>query len=317
MPAARAIATRCSVWLVEPPLASSATQALTIAFSSTISPIGVGSPPWRVIATARSAAARVSASRSGVPGLTNDEPGQVQAEHLHQQLVGVGGAVERARALRVVRRRLGLEQLLAADLALGVQLAHPGLLAVGQARGHRPGRHEDGRQVAERQRADQQPGHDLVADAEHQRAVEHVVAERDRGRHRDHVAAVERELHAVAALGDAVAHRGHAARDLGDAAGPDHGLLEHRRVVAVGLVGREHVVVAGDDRQVGLGAPAQRRLVVGLGGGEAVGEVGAGQPAARRARGRRRPGCGAGRPRGWGRCARRGGAVTSATTGWR
>ena len=53
MPAARAIATRCSVWLVEPPLASSATQALTIAFSSTISPIGVGSPPWRVSAVAR------------------------------------------------------------------------------------------------------------------------------------------------------------------------------------------------------------------------------------------------------------------------
>ena len=41
MPAARAMATRCIVWLVEPPLASSATHALTIAFSSTILPIGV------------------------------------------------------------------------------------------------------------------------------------------------------------------------------------------------------------------------------------------------------------------------------------
>ncbi len=74
MPAARAIATRCRVWLVEPPLASSATHALTIAFSSTSSPTGVGSPPWRVMATARAAAASVSAARSGVPGLTKEEP---------------------------------------------------------------------------------------------------------------------------------------------------------------------------------------------------------------------------------------------------
>ena len=64
------------MWLVEPPLASSATQALTIAFSSTISPIGVGSPPCRVSSVTRAPAARVSASRSGVPGLTNDEPGR-------------------------------------------------------------------------------------------------------------------------------------------------------------------------------------------------------------------------------------------------
>jgi hypothetical protein len=49
---------------------------LTIAFSSTTSAIGVGSPPWRVIATARAAASSVSASRSGVPGFTNDEPGR-------------------------------------------------------------------------------------------------------------------------------------------------------------------------------------------------------------------------------------------------
>ncbi len=76
IPAARAIATRCSVWFVEPPLASSATQALTIAFSSTISPIGVGSPPCGVISVTRAPAARVSASRSGVPGFTNDDPGR-------------------------------------------------------------------------------------------------------------------------------------------------------------------------------------------------------------------------------------------------
>ena len=41
IPAARAIATRCSVWFVEPPVASSATMPLTIAFSSITWPIGV------------------------------------------------------------------------------------------------------------------------------------------------------------------------------------------------------------------------------------------------------------------------------------
>jgi hypothetical protein len=49
-------------------------------------------------------------------------------------------------------------------------LAHLGLVAVRQAAAHRPGRHEDAGQVAEVQRADQQAGHDLVADAQQQRA---------------------------------------------------------------------------------------------------------------------------------------------------
>ena len=243
MPAARAIATRCIVWLVEPPLASSATHALTIAFSSTISPIGAAVLLERQLGDPAAGGAGERLAQRGA-GVDEGRPGQVQPEHLHQQLVGVGGAVERAGAGGVVRRRLGLEQLVAADLALGVQLTDPRLLGVRQAGRHRPGGHEDGRQVAEGQRADQQAGRDLVADTEHQRAVEHVVGERDRRRHRDHVAAVERELHAVAALGDAVAHRGHAAGELRDAAGPDDGLLQRLRVVAVGLVRREHVVVA-------------------------------------------------------------------------
>ena len=232
-------------------------------------------------------------------GVDEGRAGQVQPEHLHQQLVGVRGAVEGAGAGRVVRRGLGLEQLVAADLALGVQLADlaPSRRSAGpEAIG--PAGHEDGRQVAEGQRADQQAGHDLVADAEHQRAVEHVVGQRDRGRHRDHVAAVERELHAVAALGDAVAHGGHAAGELRDAAGPDDGLLQRRRVRLEGLVRREHVVVRRHDREVGLGAAAQRLLGGRVGGGEAVGEVGAGQLAAGRAAGRRRRGSGRGTPRG-------------------
>ena len=50
---------------------------------------------------------------------------QVQAHRLDHELVRVRGAVERARAGRVIGLRLGLEQLLAADLALRVELADP------------------------------------------------------------------------------------------------------------------------------------------------------------------------------------------------
>ncbi len=219
----------------------------------------------------------------GRSGVHERRPGKVQAEDLHDQLVRVGRAVERAGPGRVVRRGLGLEQLLAADLALGVQLADAGLLAVREPGGHRAGGHEHRRQVSEGQRPDQEAGDDLVADAEHQRAVEHVVGERDGGGHRDDVATVERQLHAVATLGDAVAHGGYAARELGDAAGPDDRLLEHLRVGLEGLVCRQHVVVGRHDRDVGLGPAAQLDLLGGLRRGEPVGQVGAGELAAGRA----------------------------------
>ena len=304
------------MWLVEPPVASSATQALTIAFSSTRWPTGVGSPPACGDRDRALAGRAVERRPQRGAGVGERRVGQVQAHHLHQHLVAVGGAVERAGALRVVGRRLGLEQLLAADLALGVELAHPRLLAVRQAGGHRAGGHEDGGQVAEGQRADEQPRHDLVADAEHHRGVEHVVRERDRGRHRDQVATEERELHAGPALGDAVAHGGHAAGELREAAGPDDRLLQHLRDVPERLVGREHVVVRRHDGHVGLAARAQAGLEPA--------------PRRRRSRGRgwRRPACrgpgpcrrrrrcGRGRRCGSRCCGGRCASVTSATTGW-
>jgi hypothetical protein len=60
-------------------------------------------------------------------------------------------------------------------ISIGVGLADLGFFFVGNAAGHWAGRHEGAGQVAEAQRADQQAGHDLVADAQIQRAVEHVV----------------------------------------------------------------------------------------------------------------------------------------------
>ncbi len=269
------------MWLVEPPVASSATTPLTSARSSTISPIGaqpcVARAGGLLGQRAPQRRARVDEARAR----------QVQAHRLDHELVGVRGAVEGAGAGRVVGLRLGLEQLLAADLALRVQLADAALLArsgspdgIGPAGTKTVGRWPNDSAPISR------PGHDLVAHAEHQRAVEHVVRERDRGRHRDHVAAEQRQLHARAALRDAVAHRRHAARELGDAAGLQHGLLEDRGVALERLVGREHVVVGRDDRDVAALVGPQVQLLVRPAGGKAVGEVRAAERAAGRSFGR-------------------------------
>ena len=83
------------------------------------------------------------------------------------------------------------------------------------------------------------------------------------------------------ALGDAVAHRRHAARDLRRAAGRARRLLDQVGKAGVGLMGRQHVVVGGDDREIGAVALAQRLLVARRAGGEAVGEIGAAEPLAR------------------------------------
>jgi hypothetical protein len=202
----------------------------------------------------------------------------MQAHDLHQHLVGVRGAVKGAGAGAVIGAALGLEQLRPPDLALGVELADPGLLAVGQARGHGAGGHEDRRQMAEGERRHHETRHDLVADAEVERAIEHVVRERDRGGERDHVAREQRQLHAGAALGDAIAHRRHAARELGDPARPAHRLLDQGRETLERLVRREHVVVGRDDCDVRPGIARERLLVVAVAGGKAVREVAAGEP---------------------------------------
>ena len=184
MPAARAIATRWMVWLVEPPVASRPTMRVDDRAL-------VDDPADRRVVVAERGdlqrrAARRRGQRIAQRRVRVDEGGarQVQAHHLHQHLVAVGGAVEGAGAGRVV------------GCALRLRAARRGrpcparsswrtlrLLLVGQARRHRPARHEDRRQMAEGQRADQQARHDLVADAEAQRRVEHVVRQRDRGRH--------------------------------------------------------------------------------------------------------------------------------------
>ena len=75
IPAARATATKWIVWLVEPVASSSAPFGLTIAFLWTRRPRGYLASPSAFPRAATATASRVSASRSAVPGLTNDDPG--------------------------------------------------------------------------------------------------------------------------------------------------------------------------------------------------------------------------------------------------
>ncbi|MNZ92670.1 hypothetical protein D3C78_1117030 [compost metagenome] len=66
-------------------------------------------------------------------GIDERRARQVQAHHFHQQLVGVGGAVEGAGAGAVVGLHFRLQQLFAAGLALGIALTHVGFFLVGNA----------------------------------------------------------------------------------------------------------------------------------------------------------------------------------------
>jgi hypothetical protein len=218
-------------------------------------------------------------------GVGRDEGGarQVQAHHLHQHLVAVGGAVESTGAGAVIGLRLAFQQLFAGGLALRIALADRRLLFVRQAGSHGAGRHEHRRQVAEVQRADQQARNDLVAYAEIQGRVEHIVRQRHRGAHGDRVAREQRQLHARLALGHAVAHGGHAARELRHRAGFAHGVLDNLREGFERLVRRQHVVIRGYDSHRRLAHLLQHQLVVRRESGEAVGQVGAGQGTALRA----------------------------------
>ncbi len=74
---------------------------------------------------------------------------------------------------------LGSEQLVTAYAPRGVVLPHHRLLLVRQAGHHRTGRRERDGQMTERERTDEQAGHDLVAHAQADRGVEHVVRQRD------------------------------------------------------------------------------------------------------------------------------------------
>ncbi len=133
-------------------------------------------------------------------GIDEAGTGQMQAHDFHQHLVGVGGAVEGTGAGRVVGLGLRLEQFGRGRPCPRNRAGAPATSRRWRAGRHRPRRHEHGRQMPEGQRPDQEARHDLVADAEKHGGVEHVVAQGDRRRHGDNVAAEQRQIHARLAL---------------------------------------------------------------------------------------------------------------------
>ena len=97
------------------------------------------------------------------------------------------------------------------------------------------------------QSAYEQAGDDLVAHAQHQRAVEHIVAQRNSGGHGDRVAREQTELHARVALRDAVAHGRHTACHLRACTMAAGLVLDQVRVVLQRRMRGQHVVVGVDD----------------------------------------------------------------------
>src|SRR4029079_13462095 len=57
------------------------------------------------------------------------------------------------------------------------------------------------------------------------------------------------------------------------------GRADDFREALIGLMRRQHVVIGGDDAEIGLGVAGERYLVGHAAGGEAMGEVAAGEAA--------------------------------------
>ncbi|BBG29596.1 transposase [Zymobacter palmae] len=204
-----------------------------------------------------------------------DERGtrQVQTHQLNHQLVGVCSTVEGAGTRCVVGRTFGIQQFFTANFAFSEFLANFSFLLVGDTGRHRASRNEDGRQVTETSGTDEQARYDLVADTEVQRGVEHVVRQTDGRGHGDGVAGEQRQFHTRLTLSDTVTHGRNTTSELGSGAYFTSRFADQIRKDFERLVSRQHVVVSGDDAQVGAVHQLQRLLVVATAGGNAVSQV--------------------------------------------
>ena len=137
--------------------------------------------------------------------------------------------------------------------------------------------------MTEAQCRHQQPGYDLVADAEIEGRIESVVRERNRCGQRDGVATEQRYLHAGLPLGNTVTHRRHTAGKLSHGINLTRRLLDDFGKALQRLVRRQHIVVGRDDRDAGL-AHLDKNIFIGFReGSKRVCLVGTGQRFAHRA----------------------------------
>ena len=185
-----------------------------------------------------------------IAGVHKGGAGHVQAHGFEQHLVAVGCAVKSTGAGAVIRLKFRFQQLVSAHQPLRGFFTHSGFVFVGQTRGHGAGRYKDHGQMTEVQRTDQEAWHDLVAHAQHQRAVVHVVRQGHGSGHGDHVAAEQTELHARCSLRDTVTHGRHAAGHLRRGAQFARLSFDQLGVAQQRHVRRQHVVVGIDDADV-------------------------------------------------------------------
>ncbi len=170
---------------------------------------------------------------------------------------------------------LGCQHFIPADFSLGEKLPCIGLLLIGNPGSHRACRNKHCRQVTETQGPHQKAGDNLIANPQHEHAVKHIVGEPNSGRHGNHIPAHEAQLHAGPALGGTIAHGRHPTSELGHAPCPGYLFLDDFRNPIVGLMGRDHIIVCGNDADIRFVKPCQCLLVCMITCRDSMGNVGA------------------------------------------
>ena len=120
--------------------------------------------------------------------------------------------------------------------------------------------------MAEAQRADQQAGNNLVANAKHRNTFEHTMAKPHRRCHRDYVAAEQGQFHRILPLCHAIAHGRCGTGHLRGCANLPCKNLHLLWVTAIRLMRGQHVVIGADDANIHSLAIPDRRLVRTTGG---------------------------------------------------
>ena len=278
-PASRAMASRCSTALVEPPVAATPAMALSNALRVTMSrgfsPFRTASmmicPQRKLTSFLRASSCGTAAVPMGESPISSITVAIVLAVNWPPHAPGAGAGMI-----------LDVQQFLIVDLARGMRAhglehVHDGDVApLVPARQDRPAVQHDARHVQPQQRHGA-AGNGLIARHQRHDAVEHVPARHQFDRIRDHLAAHQRRLHALGAHGHAVAD-GDGVELHRRAAGGANSLLHlHRQV--------PQFVIAGHRLDPGIGNADDRLLQILVGeadalqhgaGGRTVGPLGDG-----------------------------------------
>lgn len=144
------------------------------------------------------------------------------------------------------------EELFAGDLAFNKQLAGERFLVVCKTGSHWTSWQEDRWEMTEGESPNQQAGNDLIANAKEHCCIKHAMGQTNGSRHGNQVSREQGEVHCGLALRDTITHSRYAASDLCCCLHLPNNFPNDLRVVLIGLVRGEHVIVGGDDAQIWL-----------------------------------------------------------------